>query len=58
MMTQNSKQSQNNKTKIKKKSVSDFHNSCNVKERKRITLRIEKHNVIWKTMRTPVLEFL
>ena len=30
-MTQNSKQSQNNKTKIKK-SVSDFHNSCNVKE--------------------------
>ena len=52
-MTQNSKQSQNIK---KKKSVSDFHNSCNVKERKRITLR--KHNVIWKTMRTPVLEFL
>ena len=36
-MTQNSKQSQNNK-----KSVSDFHNSCNVKERKRITLRIKK----------------
>ena len=36
-MTQNSKQSQNNK-----KSVSDFHNSCNVKERKRITLRIRK----------------
>ena len=31
-MTQNSKQSQN----IKKKSVSDFHNTCNVKERKRI----------------------
>ena len=29
-MTPNSKQSQNNKT--KKKSVSDFHNSCNVKE--------------------------
>ena len=29
-MTQNSKQSQNYKT----KSVSDFHNSCNVKERK------------------------
>ena len=27
-MTQNSKQSQN------KKSVSDFHNSCNVKDRK------------------------
>ena len=54
MMPQNSKQSQNIK---KKKSVSDFHNSCNVKERKkRITLR--KHNVIWKTMRTPVLEFL
>ena len=52
-MTQNSKQSQNIK---EKKSVSDFHNSCNEKERKRITLR--KHNVIWKTMRTPVLEFL
>ena len=35
MVTQSSKQSQNqiiqNK---KKKSVSDFHNSCNVKERK------------------------
>ena len=31
-MTQNSKQSQNNKT--KKKSVSDFHNSCNVKVKK------------------------
>ena len=52
-MTQNSKQSQNNHN---KKSVSDFHNSCNEKERKRITLR--KDNVIWKTMRTPVLEFL
>ena len=52
-MTQNSKQSQNN---IIKKSVSDFHNSCNEKERKRITLR--NHNVIWKIMRTPVLEFL
>ena len=50
-MTQNSKQSQNN---IIKKSVSDFHNSCNVKERK----ELKKHNVIWKTMRTPVLEFL
>ena len=37
MMIQNSKQSQN------KKSVSDFHNSCNVKE---------------EIMRTPVLEFL
>ena len=36
-MTQNSKQSQKNK-----KSVSDFHNSCNVKEKKRITLRIKK----------------
>ena len=34
-MTQNSKQSQNNKTKIKiKKSVSDFHNSCNVEKEK------------------------
>ena len=32
-MTQNSKQSQN---KIIKKSVSDFHNSCNVKERKEL----------------------
>ena len=32
-MTQNSKQSQNTK---QKKSVSDFHNSCNVKERKRL----------------------
>ena len=39
-MTQNSKQSQNNKT---KKSVSDFQNSCNEKERKRNKLRI------WKT---------
>ena len=54
MMTQNSKQSQNN---IIKKSVSDFHDSCNVKERKRIE-ELRKHNVIWKTMRTPVLEFL
>ena len=39
-MKQNSKQSQNNKTKTKKikikskKSVSDFHNSCNVKKEK------------------------
>ena len=32
-MTQNSKQSQNNKT---KKSVSDFHNSCNAKEKNHI----------------------
>ena len=31
-MKQNSKQSQNNK-----KSVSDFHDSCNVKERKETT---------------------
>ena len=54
-MTQNSKQSQHKIIK-NKKSVSDFHNSCNEKERKRITLR--KHNVIWKIMRTPVLEFL
>ena len=53
-MTQNSKQSQNNKN--IKKSVSYFHNSCNEKGRKRFTLR--KHNVIWETMRTPVLEFL
>ena len=36
-MTQNSKQSQQN---YSKKSVSDFHNSCNVKERKRNKLRI------------------
>ena len=36
-MTQNSKQSQNNINKNKnKKSVSDFHNSCNVKEMKQI----------------------
>ena len=40
-MTQNSKQSQSNKNK-NKKSVSDFYNSCNEKERKRITLRIRK----------------
>ena len=33
MVTQSSKQSQNQITQ-KKKSVSDFHNSCNVKERK------------------------
>ena len=33
MVTQSSKQSQNNIIKSKK-SVSDFHNSCNVKERK------------------------
>ena len=52
-MTQNSKQSQNTK---QKKSVSDFHNSCNEKRKERITLR--NHNVMWKTMRTPVLEFL
>ena len=31
MVTQSSKQSQNIK---QKKSVSDFHNSCNVKDRK------------------------
>ena len=36
MMTQNSKQSQNYKT---KKSVSDFHNSCNVKERKELRIK-------------------
>ena len=38
MVTQSSKQSQNQIT--QKKSVSDFHNSCNVKERK--GLRIKK----------------
>ena len=54
MMTQNSKQSQNNKTKIKSQSVT-FTRAV-MKRKKRITLR--KHNVIWKTMRTPVLEFL
>ena len=32
MVTQSSEQSQNQIT--QKKSVSDFHNSCNVKERK------------------------
>ena len=41
MITQNSNQSQLNKSK-KKKSVSDFHNSCNEKERKRNKLRIWK----------------
>ena len=34
MVTQSSKRSQNQIT--PKKSVSDFHNSCNVKERKRL----------------------
>ena len=37
MVTQSSKQSQNqiiHKKQKNKKSVSDFHNSCNVKERK------------------------
>ena len=34
-MTQNSKQSQNNKNK-NKKSVSDFHNSCNEKKGKEL----------------------
>ena len=34
MVTQRSKQSQNQITQKNKKSVSDFHNSCNVKERK------------------------
>ena len=37
MVTQSSKQSQNQITQKKyKKSVSDFHKSCNVKERKRL----------------------
>ena len=40
-MTQNSKQSQNKNIKIKSQSVT-FYNSCNEKERKRITLRIRK----------------
>ena len=34
MVTQSSKQSQNQITQKNKKSVSDFHNSCNVKEKK------------------------
>ena len=38
MVTQSSKQSQNQI--IQKKSVSDFHNSCNVRERR--DLRIKK----------------
>ena len=50
-MTQNSKQSQNNKSKSQSVTFTTA-----VMKRKRITLR--KHNVIWKTMRTPVLEFL
>ena len=37
MVTQSSKQSQNQIIQNKnKKSVSDFHNSCNIKERKRL----------------------
>ena len=44
-MKQNSKQSQNNKTK-NKKSVSGFHDSCNVKERKETNQEFGKHNVI------------
>ena len=39
MVTQSSKQSQNQITQ-NKKSVSDFHNSCNVKKEK--NLRIKK----------------
>ena len=38
MITQNSKQSQNKIIK-NKKSVSDFHNSCNVKERKELRIK-------------------
>ena len=37
MVTQSSKQSQNQI--IYKKSVSDFHNSCNVKERKDLRMK-------------------
>ena len=51
-MTQNSKQSQNYKN-IKSQSVT-FTISVMQKKGK----ELEKHNVIWKTMRTPVLEFL
>ena len=40
MVTQSSKQSQNQITQKNKKSVSDFHNSCNVKKEK--DLRIKK----------------
>ena len=56
MVTQSSKQSQNQIIQ-NKKSVSDFHNSCSVKERKEFK-KLRNHNVIWKIMRTPVLEFL
>ena len=40
MVTQSSKQSQNQIIQNKKKSVSDFHNSCNIKKEK--DLRIKK----------------
>ena len=51
-MTQNSKQSQNKIIK-NKKSVT-FTIAVMQKRGK----ELEKHNVIWKTMRTSVLEFL
>ena len=50
-MTQNSKQSQN--IKIKSQSV-----TFTIAVMKKKGKKLRKHNVIWKTMRTPVLEFL
>ena len=46
MVTQSSKQSQNQIIQ-NKKSVSDFHNSCNIKERKDFK-NLRNHNVIWR----------
>ena len=51
-MTQNSKQSQNN---IIKKSQSATFTIAVMKKKEK---ELQKHNAIWKTMRTPVLEFL
>ena len=50
-MTQNSKQSQNNI--IKSQSV-----TFTIAVMKKKGKELRKHNVIWKTMRTPILEFL
>ena len=50
-MTQNSKQSQN----IKRKSQLVTFTIAVMKKKEK---ELRKHNVIWKTMRTPVLEFL
>ena len=47
-MTQNSKQSPNNKTKIKSKtSVSDFHNAV-MKRKGKKQIKNLKNNVIWE----------